>query len=152
LPVPTEEVLQRIVDEHAILQTISRWCHALDFFDPEMFIDCFTPTGRLIVFTPDRVVQGEVAFRRFLDAHRAGKHIHLAATSKLVLDADRATCDTLVARIDADEQDDPFLYAFGCYHDQLVRGADGTWRIQERFVERFGHSPRTAGPPRRDDP
>jgi hypothetical protein len=144
---PTEEALQRIVDEHAILQTINRWSHALDFYRPDEFLDCFTPNGKLVVFTHDRVVQGEEAFRRFVEVHREGKHIHMAATPRLVIDGDSATCDTFVARIDADEQEDPFLYAFACYHDQFVRCPDGKWRMHQRFVERFGHSPRAAQPP-----
>lgn len=149
--------LERLEAERAILATLYRYGHAIDYGDEAAWLDCFTQEGAFDVQfvtggeafgrarglgTPHaRGVrfsgQGELA--RYVSSHSrapAARHKHLLVEPQITLapQGDTARARSYFARLD-EAEGQRVIHAFGRYHDRLVLSADGVWRLQERICE-----------------
>jgi hypothetical protein len=135
--------LARLEDERAILQTLHRYGHCIDYgLEPE-WVDCFTDDGVFDV----RARNGDTMFlctgreelKTFVAGHTrppAAYHKHFVADSMIEINDDTAHVDSYFARVDADADGGPaFVVAMGAYRDDLVRCPDGKWRIRVRRAE-----------------
>ncbi len=141
-----EERLQRVEDEHAIVQNIYTYCASLDQRRQAEWLDCFTEDA-VLSFEPSAKV-AEVRGRVRLEGRqqlsdffvateeraRASSPKHVTVNSIVRVSGDEASAEsTIVLFIDAGGV--PELVSTGRYRDRLRRCADGRWR----FCERIGY-------------
>jgi ketosteroid isomerase-like protein len=137
-----ERRLALLEDERAVLRTLHRYAHALDYGDEAAWIDLFTDDA---VFDArgrnpsdvTRVTRGREALAEFAARFSwppAGWHKHLVIEPLVDVSGDEATATSYLAVL-RDEGDVPVLWVFGRYRDRLVRCADGRWRFTERIAE-----------------
>jgi ketosteroid isomerase-like protein len=128
--------------ERAVLKTLHRYGHAIDYGDEEAWVDCFTEDGVFDIrarlsHQPNRIVSGRDELRAFIARHtRAPElwHKHLLVEPVIEVDGDTATCSSYLAVV-MEHDDEPLLRVFGRYRDRLVRCPDGRWRFLERIAE-----------------
>ncbi len=134
---PIEERLRRLEDERDILQTLYVYGHSLDDGREDAFMDCWTPDA--VLQWPDRPpICGHAELRAAFRAHSHAPlawHKHMLMVPRVTLSGDRATVDSMFARLDRYDSG-PAVRSFGRYLDVLRRCADGRWRLQERVAER----------------
>jgi hypothetical protein len=134
-----ETRLQRLEDEHAILDTMHAYAHSIDDNLEAQFADCWAPDGRLywLGVRPEPFVgPGEIgeAFRAHM--HPTGVfHKHLTLEPRIVIDGDRASCHSYFAMVVDVPGEGPRLRSYGRYHDAFVRCPDGRWRFAQRRPE-----------------
>jgi 3-phenylpropionate/cinnamic acid dioxygenase small subunit len=141
--------LARLEDERLILDCLYAYSQGLDGKLREEFLDCFTADGRFAWKPkPDAEFALEVSGRdeleRWYHDHErnipAGREHHVL-TNPRVVEYDgseaRAISWYLIIR---DYGGRPGVRSTGRYLDDLVRGADGRWRIRERLA--LGDMPR----------
>jgi len=129
-------------DERAVLKTLHRYAHAIDYGDEEAWVDCFAEDGVFDIrarlsHQPNRVVSGREELRSFIQGHtRAPElwHKHLLVEPVIEVDGDTATCSSYLAVV-MEHENEPILRVFGRYRDRLVRCPDGRWRFRERIAE-----------------
>jgi SnoaL-like domain len=152
--------LRVLEDERAILATLYRYGHALDYGLEADWIDCFAAHGRYeLVYrsggtgtaagTRPTSYQGHDELAGFAANHsRAPErfHKHLLIEPVVTIDGDRASAASYFLRVD-DLDGERVIYAFGRYLDELARGADGRWRFTTRVAE-IESRQRTAAPRR----
>ena len=132
-----------LMAERAVLGTLYRYGHSIDYGLEQDWLDCFAPDGAFDVryrvgTRPSRRFEGRDALATFVAAHsRAPQrwHKHLLFEPMVEVDGDRASARSYFARLDASDDGTPFVRAFGRYLDELVRGPDGEWRFAERIAE-----------------
>ena len=132
-----------LMAERAVLGTLYRYGHSIDYGLEQDWLDCFTADGAFDVryrvgTRPSRRFEGRDALATFVAAHsRAPQrwHKHLLFEPMVEVDGDRASARSYFARLDASDDGTPFVRAFGRYLDELVRGPDGEWRFAERIAE-----------------
>ena len=132
-----------LMAERAVLATLYRYGHSIDYGLEQDWLDCFAPAGAFDVryrvgVKPSRRFEGRDALAGFLAAHSRAPdrwHKHLLFEPVITVDGDRATARSYFARLDADANGAPFVRAFGRYLDELVKGSDGRWRFAERVAE-----------------
>ena len=133
--------------ERAIVRTLHRYVHTLDYGVEDEWLDCFTDDGVFDVRYREGTVrpdsgppfryEGRQALARFIAGHtRAPEryHKHLVSAALVTIDGGDARADSYFMRID-DHRGRPYVRSFGRYRDRLVRGADGAWRFALRVVE-----------------
>jgi hypothetical protein len=143
-----EERLAALEAERAILDTLYRYGHTIDYGDEAGWVDCFTKdavyevrrgpqTGRA-----DELVRcvGRAELAAFVAAHSRAPwawHKHFLCEVRVTLDPGGATAQaqSYFVRLDHEDQVGPYIRAFGRYLDQLVCDTDARWRIQERIAE-----------------
>lgn len=129
-----EERLRRLEDEKAILDTLYAYGHHLDEGLEDAWIDCWTEDA--VLDWPGRAfMRGHAELRAGFRAHSHAPemyHKHLVIAPRITLHGDTATAISMFARLDR-YPDGPGIRAFGRYRDQLIRCADGRWRIRERL-------------------
>lgn len=132
--------LQRLEDERAILATLHRYAHSIDYGAEADWVDCFVEDGVFDVRRsdpPGRRYEGRAALAEFVAAHtRAPEHWHkhLVLNPVVDIDGDVATSVSYLGRLDY-LRGEPVIRSLGRYRDRLVRSADGRWRLQERIAE-----------------
>lgn len=132
-----------LMAERAVLDTLYRYGHSIDYGHEEEWLDCFEPGGAFDVRYRvgakwSRRYEGRSELAGFIAAHSRAPdrwHKHLLFEPLVTVDGDRATARSYFARLDADSDGTPFVRAFGRYLDELVRGPDGRWRFVERVAE-----------------
>ncbi len=135
----------------AILDTLYRYAHSIDYGLEDDWVDCFTEdavwyTKRNPIAAagrPDHRYQGQAELRAFVSAHTrppVGWHKHMLVEPRIHLDGDRCRVDSYMMRLDAHPAGS-YVRAFGRYRDRLVRCPDGRWRIEERIAEIDGTHP-----------
>jgi hypothetical protein len=137
-----EARLVELEAERAIVGTLHRYAHSIDYGDEESWVDCFTEDGVFDVRSRHahqlkRYVQGRAELAAFIATHtRAPElwHKHLLIEPVIQVDGDHATCVSYLAVV-MEHDDAPVLRVFGRYRDRLVRGDDGRWRFAERIAE-----------------
>jgi 3-phenylpropionate/cinnamic acid dioxygenase small subunit len=157
-----DELTRRLVAleaERGVLATLYRYGHALDYGAEADWVDCFAAAAHYEVRergagTTDSVrsYDGRNELAAFAAGHtRAPErfHKHLVADPLIAVDGDRATAVSYFLRFD-DVGGERVVYAFGRYHDELVRCADGRWRFAVRIAEVESRRARRA--PRRGEP
>ncbi len=145
--------------ERGVLATLYRYGHALDYGAEADWVDCFAAAAHYEVRergagTTDSVrsYDGRDELAAFAAGHtRAPErfHKHLVADPLIAVDGDRAVVTSYFLRLD-DVGGERVVYAFGRYHDELVRCADGRWRLAVRIAEVESRRARRA--PRRGEP
>jgi hypothetical protein len=152
----TKDELGRLQDERAILDTLYRYSHCLDYGREEEWVDCFIEDGVwdsrrspiAALGAPGRpnqpwIVRGHDELAKFAAAHtRAPEawHKHLLCEPMIDIDGDRAQADSYFVRVDL-HPTGSFIRAFGRYRDTLVRCPDDRWRFEHRIAEIDGTHP-----------
>lgn len=164
---PPAEGSARPEDRAAVLDVLHRYGHALDGGDEAAFLSCFTPdaTWEVVVgpaaaggVARPRRCEGHEELAAFAAAHTRRPdawHQHLLASPRVDVDVDggAAVAESCFVRLDAGPSG-PRITAFGRYHDRLVRGDDGRWRLISRVAEVDGahlDGPASSGGPRTID-
>ena len=154
--------LQLLEDERAIVATLYRYGHCLDYGLESDWLDCFTDDA-IFHFLPATPAiasafgdtsrlpsrrEGKAALADFVKRHsRAPQrlHKHLLMNPLITVTGDEAEARSYFMRIDASPSDTgAYITTFGRYSDSFVRGEDGRWRIRRRmaegdaFVDRYG--------------
>ena len=132
-----------LMAERAVLSTLYRYGHSIDYGLEEEWLDCFSPDGAFDVryrteTKPSRRFEGRDALSAFIAAHSRAPHRwhkHLLFEPLVTVDGGRARVRSYFVRLDADTDGTPFVRAFGRYVDELVKGSDGRWRFAERIAE-----------------
>jgi len=145
--------------ERGVLAALYQYGHALDYGAEADWVDCFASAAHYEVRergagTMDSVrsYDGRDELAAFAAGHtRAPErfHKHLVADPLIAVDGDRAMVTSYFLRLD-DVGGERVVYAFGRYHDELVRCADGRWRFAVRIAEVESRRARRA--PRRGEP
>lgn len=140
--------LAEIAAERAILATLYRYAHSIDYGLTDDWIDCFTADGAFDVRrrtgpAPSYRHEGRKALAAFIAQHTHSPerwHKHLLAEPVITVSHDTASVRSYFTRLDARDDGTPFIHAFGRYVDELVKESDGVWRFTERIaeVESFG--------------
>ena len=142
--------LEALEAERAILRTLYRYGHSIDYGLEQEWVDCFTENG---VFDVRRRVgpasaryEGRAALAAFIAQHTRAPgryHKHMLMEPAIAVNDDQATVQSYFARLDATHEGRPFIRAFGRYLDRMVKGTAGVWRFTERIaeVEAVGEEP-----------
>ena len=138
-----EARLRVLEDERAILATLYRYGHALDYGAEPDWLDCFTADGvyelhyrDLTIDRPNRYA-GQAELAGFVRGHSRAPdryHKHLLVEPLVDVAGDEASATSYFLRVD-DSGGERHIYAFGRYLDHLVREADGRWRFAIRIAE-----------------
>jgi len=145
--------LQRLEDERAILETLHRYGHCLDYGLEDEWLDLFTDDA-LFHFIPNtEAISAQFERRSRLPTRREGKaalasfaahhsrpperlHKHLLLNPVIAVKGDEAKTTSYFLRIDASPNDTgAYITTFGSYTDTLVRSSDGKWRFRRRIAE-----------------
>jgi hypothetical protein len=153
-----EQLVRRVAlleDERAILDTLYRYGHTIDYGLEEAWVDCFVDEGIYDIRArdPERIslrasgVGTPHASGVRYDGHAAlgalvarttrapGRyHKHCLVEPRITITGDEADATSYWVRID-DVDGSPAFHSFGRYLDRLTRGSDGRWRFRERVVE-----------------
>lgn len=145
--------LQVLEDERAILDTLHRYGHALDYGLEAEFVDCFTEDAFWDVVPATEAVRAQLEQIGRLPAQHRGHgalalfakghsrppdrwHKHLVVDARISIEGDSATSVSYFVRVDGNRADSgAHIRTFGRYRDRLVRGSDGRWRFAERLAE-----------------
>lgn len=131
-------------DAQGPLNAIATWSHGFDSDDTDMFMSAFTDDPTFVFATsPDAepfVFEGREAVRDLfigaIEDQVPGEIRRHVTTNHLVEQIDRDTARvtsylTLLQSVEG-ESEDPAVISNGVYTDTIVRGPDGTWRIDRR--------------------
>jgi SnoaL-like domain len=151
--VDVQELVRRLAvleAERAILRTLYRYGHSIDYGLEQEWVDCFAEDG---VFDVRRRVggasarhEGRAALAAFIAQHTRAPgryHKHMLVEPAITVNGDQATVQSYFTRLDATRAGRPFIRAFGRYLDRMVKSDDGVWRFKERVaeVEAVGEEP-----------
>jgi 3-phenylpropionate/cinnamic acid dioxygenase small subunit len=138
-----ERRLALLEDERAVLASLYRYAHAIDYGDEATWVDCFTEDGAFDMRNrpdferPGRRHEGRAALAAFIKTHTrapAAYHKHVVVEPQITVDGDVARVRSYLFRLD-ESNGAPYLLVFGRYLDTMVRCDDGWWRFKERIVE-----------------
>jgi ketosteroid isomerase-like protein len=138
-----EQRLRQLEDERAVVASLYRYAHAIDYGDEATWVDCFTEDGafdmrnRPNFDVPGRRHEGRAALAAFIKTHtRAPEvyHKHVVVQPQITIDGDTARVRSFLFRLD-ESNGAPYVLVFGRYLDTMRRGDDGWWRFRERVVE-----------------
>ncbi len=143
--VDVQELIRRLAAlevERAILRTLYRYGHSIDYGLEQEWVNCFTEDG---VFDVRRRVgpasvryEGRAALAAFIAQHTRAPgryHKHMLMEPAIIVNGEQATVQSYFTRLDATRDGRPFIRAFGRYLDRMVKGVDGVWRFTERVAE-----------------
>jgi hypothetical protein len=140
--------LRVLEDERAIMDTLYKYGHFIDYGRHPEWVDCFTPDGAFDIRfrgEPQRRFEGHEELAAFVANHTfppARYHKHFVLDPQFEIEGDAASVVSYLTRFDAIPSDqpgsgmEPVIKAFGRYIDTMRRCSDGRWR----FVERIGDS------------
>jgi SnoaL-like domain len=128
--------------EREIMQLLHSYGPALDYGDEAGWAECFTADGRWETGGPGassarKDLRGTAELVAFAEKHTRAPgayHKHCTIDPLITVEGDRATSVAYFLRVDGIDGG-PVIFAFGRYHDELVRGGDGRWRIAHRRAE-----------------
>jgi len=130
-----EERLQRLEDHEAIRQVLAGYGYSVDGLNYDSVADFYAEDGRYLVDdTLDFRGRCRVASITRDADHRAlvaGGVAHVALPPYIVVEGDEAaaTCHTMVPR---KGEDGYYIWRLSASRLELVREADGQWRIAKR--------------------
>lgn len=119
-------------DKFEIQELMNRFIQTTDLKTAEDMRPLFTPDGRFVIDAMEIDVVGIdniVAFLEEVRGKMPGKMFHALTNFVVEGDGDAATVSCASQALQADDGRVQH-FAFGYYHDQLVRTSDG-WRIKE---------------------
>jgi hypothetical protein len=148
-----EARLKELEAERAVLSTLYRYGHAIDYGLEGEWVDCFTEEGEYDlryrtgllhrpadggVATENGVIyRGRDQIAAFVAGHSRAPdkwHKHLLVEPAISLSPRSATCTSYFVRVD-ERDGQSVIVAFGRYLDRLVPCADGRWRFEQRIAE-----------------
>ena len=142
-----EARLKRLEEERAILSTMYRYGHSIDYGLEQDWVDCFTEDGAFDIRRRDpggKRHEGRAALQRYIAQHTrapAKYHKHVLIEPVITIDGTQAKAVSYFARLDEAPSGEPFVLAFGRYHDTMVKCPDGRWRFKERIADIEGRTP-----------
>jgi uncharacterized protein (TIGR02246 family) len=116
-------------DHLAILNLLSRYNHAIDLRNPDLWADCFTEDGEFDA-RPVTHCHGRAELHDFA-ARSLGRTRHWNTNVMVEGDGDRATSHLYLMTVTPGADAKPGVT--GVYTDQLVK-QDGQWKIQKRHL------------------
>ena len=135
-----EARLKRLEKERAVLSTLYRYGHSIDYGLAQERVDCFTEDGAFDLRSrngSNARYDGREALTAFIARSPkppAKYRKHLLIEPVITIDGDSARVQSYYATLHEDNGV-PLISAFGRYHDKLVKCPDGRWRFRERNVE-----------------
>jgi len=142
-----EERLQRLEDHEAIRQVLAGYGYSVDGLNYDSVADFYAENGRYLVDdTLDFQGRDRVASITKDAGHRAlvaGGVAHVALPPYIVVEGDEAaaTCHTMIPR---KGEDGYYIWRLSASRLELVREADGQWRIVKR--QTWAQDGNTKGP------
>ncbi len=144
--------LRRLEDKEAILATISRYSHTLDYGPAEGWADCFTPDGAFDIrrgqetgpkrsYSGKTLTQGAADLLEFARKHPVApgefqKHISMVPHFvEIGAETAEVHCYFLILH---EKKGTPGNTYSGRYIDHMQRCADGVWRFKLRVAEITG--------------
>lgn len=146
-----EKRLQVLEDERSILALLNAYGHSLDYGLKEAFVDLFTENACYLVLfrgvpatdlggviQPPEGIRGRDLITQYAHGHTSApaawhKHFMVEPIIRWQSD-DEVLAESYFTRLDEDENG-PYLLAFGRYRDRMVRCPDEKWRFKERICE-----------------
>lgn len=123
-------------DRLEILDLAARYNHALDVWDAERWVDCFTEDGELNA-GPQFTARGREDLSTFIDGlrERGWPAQHWTNSPIIEGDGDTATMRMylLVLELEDEPGNGPEVGSLGCYEDELAR-VDGQWKFRRRVL------------------
>jgi hypothetical protein len=151
-----ERRLKILEEERAILSTLNAYGHAIDYGLKAKWLDCFTEDGvykvqafgttlsEALVTQPPTGLKGRDVLSQYIAKHTKAPelwHKHFLVEPIIFWESDNTTSvESYFARLDED-QNGPYVLAFGRYRDKMVKDPDGKWRFKERICEIESHPP-----------
>jgi 3-phenylpropionate/cinnamic acid dioxygenase small subunit len=145
-----EDRLRRLEDERAILDRIHAFAQTIDNKELEAWLDGFTEDARWAWRAsagsePVFEVRGRAGLTEWIADHQRrfppGEEHHVVTNPRVVsIDGDTARAESWYVVVRSEGDPELGVRSAGRYHDRLVRGADGSWRIAER--DAVGEMPR----------
>lgn len=144
-----EERISRLEDTQAITEVLYRYAHHIDRGEIDDFLEIFVPDLRYRVRMrnleggfDDRVdFTGRARLRQFAEMvyqsiwgpSRSGQ-VNVITQPLITLNDDKATALTYHTLVKGDTKGRE-VTSYGRYRDELMRCADGKWRIASRIAE-----------------
>lgn len=133
--------LELLEDERAILQTLYRYGHCIDYGLEQEWVGLFTEDGifEIRIRRPGSVIrkEGSQTLAQFIAEHSrapAKYHKHLLMEPLITLESNKqATVESYFLRVDESEGQ-LYILAFGRYKDRLVKH-NSRWLFKERICE-----------------
>lgn len=128
--------INQLADRVAIIELVSNYAHALDNYDADAWVNCFTEDAIHEVQAGDSTIRfaGRDMLKKFVDAHiqlLPGTR-HLMTNHVVTIDGDYAkhkcTLTGTVAR-----PDKVYLFVSGSYESDVVK-VNGEWKIKHRLT------------------
>jgi hypothetical protein len=151
-----ERRLKIFEGERAILSTLNAYGHAIDYGLKARWLDCFTEDAvykvqafgvtlsEALVTQPLMGMKGQDVLSQYIAKHTKSPelwHKHFLVEPIIVWENDNTvSVESYFARLDED-QNGPYILAFGRYRDKMVKEQDGKWRFKERICEIESHPP-----------
>ena len=149
--------LKILEEERAILSTLYTYGHAIDYGLKAKWLDCFTKDAvykvqafgvvlpEALIKQPPTGMKGRDALAKYITRHTKAPeswHKHCLVEPIMQFEGDNeASVESYFARLDED-QNGPYVLAFGRYRDKMVKAPDGKWRFKERICEIESRIPR----------
>jgi hypothetical protein len=137
----SDEQLQALIDEWAIVRTMHRYCRALDRGLPDEWSDIFTDDAVFDTVLPDGRVWAHLTtrdeFGSFLGAYPRQPAVapkHIMVDPIVELDGLEASVESAFLFLLQTPGQHPQISAWGRYRDRF-RKVDGQWRICERVAD-----------------
>jgi hypothetical protein len=135
------ERLELLEDERAILKTLYRYGHCIDYGLEQEWVDLFTEDGiyevRLRHCGSAIRKEGSQALAQFIAEHTRAPsryHKHLLVEPFITIESEsQATVESYFVRVDEGEGK-LYMLAFGRYKDRLVKH-NSRWLFRERICE-----------------
>jgi len=136
--------LRLLLDERAITTVMNEYCHAMDTGQHDRWMACFTADAVYDVALPDGRIyarlDGESELRNFIANYTVlpgHKHVYVTPIFDIDLDAGEATVEAYWFMLSGSEVK-AGISSLGRSRDRFVKGADGRWRMKERWVATEG--------------
>jgi ketosteroid isomerase-like protein len=143
--VDVEELLLRIArleDEREILDTLHRYGQMIDYGRDRDWAELFTEDGEFLCVdhTGKEILRekGRDALAKWARSFAAGETLrmkHCVIAPVITVDGDTARVESYFSNLveNEDRQAAPQIRYMGRYSDELVREADGRWRLRRRI-------------------
>lgn len=140
--------LRLLLDEQAILRTLHRYCHAMDYGLQAEWLDLFTVDGIFDVYHPSGQTihreNGREALARYVASYPhppAAYPKHLVLSPIIDIDGDTARVQSYFVLLVRGKHGDARVGSYGRYTDRLQK-IDGQWRFAERLAEVEARDPK----------